>query len=265
MIRHFNYTDRADLKPNMFRIVVHEGPPRTMDIKWELAGQPLPSDARVYVEATSAGSPIVLRFPFGTVTSPQPPELGTDLSDLPGSPRFTVKIVDETDPSAIGRLVGLAENIQPVGQANDPSGGRESILPVQPVEMGERIWRLRFENDWVYLQVNKNIPGILGLVQEDERFFALVFPEIIRQILTQAMIRDLHHQISNDDGWRDQWLRFAVLWHSDQQPPDPILSDPLSDDDRDQLEQWIEEVVHSFCLKKATAQLLIEVDEEENA
>ena len=264
MIRRFNYTDRVDLKPSMFHIVVREGPPRTFEADWDLQGHPMPADGRVYVEATASGSPLVLRFPFGSVSDRQPPASGTDLSELPGDGlQFTVKIVDETDPRQIGRLVGLAESIRPKAPGDEGPCGRQSILPVQPVEMGERVWRVRYEHNRPYLQVNKNVPDILHTVQNDTRFFALVFPEIVRQVLHRALVVDGHYQVTNEENdWKDQWLRFAIPWHPDQAPPPEDLADPLDDDGRQQLDDWIEAAVHGFCAKKGTAYLLITADEE---
>ena len=262
MISRFNYTDRIDLKTSMLTITVKEGPPRTFDAQWNFDGLVLPADVRVYVEAMASGSPAVLRFAFGTVADRKPPATGTDLTELPGENiHFTVKLVDETEQ--VGRLVGLAENVRPKAPGDVGGCGRQSILPVQPAEMGERVWRIRFEQNRPYLQVNKHIPDIMYRAQNDPRFFALVFPEVIRQILYRALIIEGHYEVTNeDDKWKDQWLRYAITWHPELEEPPTELMVPLDDDGRQQLEDWIDEVIHGFCTKKGTAFLLVSADEE---
>lgn len=262
MISRFNYTDRIDLKPRMFTITVKDGPPRAFDIGWNFEGLVLPADARVYVEAMASGSPTVVRYSFGTVAERMPPSNGTDISELPGeNVHFTVKLVDETEQ--VGRLVGLAENIRPRVSGEEGSSGRQSILPVQPVDMGERVWRLRFEQNRPYLQVNRHVPDIMHRAQNDPRFFALVYPEVIRQVLYRGLIIEGHYEVTNeDDNWKDQWLRYAISWHADGEEPPTELTIPLDDDSRQQLEDWIEEAVHGFCMKKGTANLVVTADEE---
>jgi hypothetical protein len=266
VISRFNYTDRIPLKAKMFNIVVREGPPRTFDIEWDLKDlpQPIPADTNVVVEAVASGSPMVLRFPFGTAFDPKPPSSGTDITELPGDTiNFTVKLVDVTQE--FGRLVGLCENIQSKSPGEDSECGKQSILPVAPIDLGQRVWRISYESNRPHLQVNKNVPDIMYIAQNDPRFFALVYPEVIRQVLVRSMIVEQHYEVTNDDdSWKDQWLRYAILWHPDQEMPPADLADPLDDDGREQLEVWIEEAVRGFCLKKGAASLLISAAEEEN-
>ena len=262
MIARFNYTDRIGLKSKMFNIRVIEGPPRTVEVSWNFGDLPVPKKAKVYVEVMVAGYASFLRFPFGTVADPCPPASGTALTDLPdGNVHFTVKIVDE-ESSLAGRIVAICRNIEPLGKGED-SCGSTSILPVEPSDLGERVWKLHFTPHCVYLQVNKNIHDILHIVQNDPKFFALVFPEAIRQILYRALIIEGHYEVTAEDAdWKDQWLRYAITWHPDSESPPNDLHETLEDDDRQQLEDWIDQVINSFCIKKGTANLFVE--EEEN-
>ncbi len=103
----------------------------------------------------------------------------------------------------------------------------------------------------------------MHLAQNDPRFFALVFPEVIRQILFRATVIEGHYEVTNDDDdWKDQWLRYAITWHADAEEPPSEITIPLDDDGRQQLEEWIEEVVHGFCTRKATVNLLMSADVE---
>src|SRR4051812_9167241 len=113
MITRLNYTDRQTLTAKMVRITVHDDvEPRWFEAKWEFDGK-VPPHAKVYVEATSSGSPFTMRFPFGTVADPKPPE-STKLTEITGrNITFTVKVVDETEH--IGRLLGLADGLRQTG------------------------------------------------------------------------------------------------------------------------------------------------------
>jgi hypothetical protein len=263
MIARFNYTDRITLKHSSIRITVDKGPPRSFDANWNFEGLELPSDAKIYIEAMSGGSPVVMRFPFGTVGERKPPATGTILTYLTGEKvHFTLKVVEETGDH-VGQIRGLAENIEPRAIGDDTGIGRQSILPVNPVDLGERLWRLNFNNNRPWLEINETVHGMKDIARDDYRFFARVYPEVIRQILFRALILDGHTEVENDDNsWQDQWLRYAIHWHPEKQPPPNDAVDPLETPENFRvLEDWIEEVVQRFCLKNAARERFVEAEE----
>ncbi len=247
MISRFNYTDRKRIRHKMIDIVVIEGPPRTFDATFNFEGIILESDAKIYVEAMSGGSPTVMRFDFGSVAAPQAPT-NTRLSDLAGEAvHFTVKVVDERED--VGKLLGLCENIRPKRPDEGGESGQMSILPVNPTgELGETVWRLNFANGRPWLDVNNRIPGIMQIARDDRQFFALVYPEVVRQVLYRVLVREGYFEVQNDDNdWRDQWLRFALHWHPDKAaPPNVQDSQNLTDEEIEQTEGWIDEAVRRF-------------------
>ncbi len=250
MISRFNYTERQTIRHDMIRVTVDDGPPRRFSATFNFEGVPLPADGRVYVEALSGGSSTVLRFAFGTVAAVQVPE-DTDLTDLPGETvHFTVKIVDERDE--VGKLLALCENIRPRLADETGASGLLSILPVNPTaELGERVWRLTFTTR-PWLDVNNQIPGIMEIARDDRRFFSLVYPEVVRQVLYRTLVRERYLDVqNNDDSWQDQWLRFAIHWHPEHQTPPSVGDlDKMSDEETSSLEVWIDEVVGRFCEQK---------------
>jgi len=247
MISRFNYTDRKTIRHKMVNIVVEEGPPRSFDAKFNFEGVEFPPKARVYVEAMSGGSPVVMRFDFGAIAGPTTPH-DTKLTELPGDTvHFTVKVVDESED--VGRLLGLCENIRPKRPGEEGESGRISILPVNPTaELGEMVWRLNFANGRPWLDVNNKLTGILQIARDDQQFFSLVYPDVIRQILCRATIREGYLEVqNNDDDWRDQWVRFAIHWHPDHELP-PSVENPneMTDDEIELLEAWVDDVVRRF-------------------
>src|SRR5438874_23433 len=111
MISRLNYTGRAKLPHKWVSITVRGGEPRTFEARLDLGEAEFPPDAAVYVEATSSGSPAVMRFDFGNVGAiRQPPD--RTLSDVTGEyVIFTVKVVDRGQH--LGRILGLASGIRP--------------------------------------------------------------------------------------------------------------------------------------------------------
>jgi hypothetical protein len=260
MITRINYTGRAKLSHRMVQITLLDTvDSRRFELSWDFEGK-VPADSRIYVEATSSGSPFIKRFPFGTVGLPvSPPD--TDLSDLPGeSVNFTIKVVDESEH--IGRLLGLAEGIREKGDGDSGEGGRQPILPVNATDLGERVWKVKFaERPW--LEVNNQIPGIMSLVKSDEVMFALIFPEVIRQILSHVLLVERFDDCEGQgDDWRCQWLKYGVFWHPDQERPPELPETP--EVDRTEFDEWIENVVNGFCNRKSVRERFVTaLDERE--
>lgn len=250
MINHFNYTDRKRVRHHMVRLTVDAGPPRRFDAAFDFSAIEVPADARIYVYALAGGSSTVMRFPFGTVAEPAPPPAGTALTELAGSAvHFTVKIVDERDD--VGRLVGLCENMRPSAPGEpDETAGRLSILPVNACDLGERVWRLNFAKGRPWLEVNNQIAGVNmeWVARNDDAFFALVYPEVVRRILRRVTVHHGRFEVTNDDDWQAQWLRFAAHWHPDKSGPPPVgNADAPSEAEVDATEEWIDAVVDRFC------------------
>lgn len=255
MIRRYNYTGRKRLPRSAVRITIVGDKFRA---SWDLARQKLPASATVYVEAFSSGSPEVLRFGYGTVGDPDPEVSDRVLAGLaPEATLFNFKVVDET--KHMGRLLGVAKNIRPTGDGDD-GAGQQSLLPVSPVDLRHQVWRLDFNNSRPWLEVNSQIPGVMDSIKTDRRLFALVYPAVIRQVLSRALLLDgVYDPDADPDGWHSQWLRWGIHWHFDGAHPDHGNPDQC----REQWEAWIEEVVDSFCKKHRARDKFIYNEAEE--
>lgn len=237
MIQRVNSLGRKRVRQSCVAIEVFDGSPRTFDAKISLEGQGFDDVASVVIEATSAGSSVVQRFECGKVGGLiQPKRLPLD--QLTGqNVFFAVKIIDRSE--RVGRLLGLAENIRPEKTGDQTVSGRKGILPVERKPLGEQLWRLEYQEHDVFLIVNSEVTGLSESVRSDPVFYSLIYPEVVRQILTRAIARggDID---ANDDTWSTLWLNFGRKLH-------PTNDDPPMSDETDEIEEWVELIVDAFC------------------
>ncbi len=240
-IKRVNFTGRRRIARDRVDITVYDGQPRTFDATINLEGLSFLPQAAVYLEATCAGSTVIERFPFGEVGRvKQPPSHA--LAELEGENVFTLKVVDCTE--RFGRILGIAEHIRPQRAGKQTATGRRGILPIEPTDLGQQLWRLDFQEHDVFLCVNKNVPGLIDRVRSDPIIYSGIYPEVVRRVLVAAI--DKNAELDEDDErWPVLWLRFGTELHpAKQKPPGP-------DDLEEDREEWIEEVVDSFCERHA--------------
>lgn len=250
MIRNFNYTNRKRiLRDNVsFEwIDGKEEEPASFKAKIDLhsAGLLRP-DGQVWVEAYSG--PIVSRYYFGTVEHRVDPE-DTHLSGFPRGlkPFFKVKVVDPDDPRK--RLLAFADRIAPA-QREEIESGRQSILPVEYVDLGQQIWNLRMDESLdPVLQLNSTITDPVGIstLAKTPEFVALVYPAVIRQILAQLLLENDDPTIAADH----DWLKFGSGLSSRTCPDRDSYGDNEDDFLRD-ARMWIDDVVDGFCRARLT-------------
>ena len=260
----FNYTGRVRLRRSAISLVVCEGPPRTFSAKWDLSGQPLPSDARVYIEATSRGSSTQRRFRGGTVADPECPT-NAELGELGGdAPVFTLLVVDERGET--GRILARADRLIPERpDLQDDDLHRASLLPVNYRDLGERVWQVNFDNAQPWLEVSDKIPDATAarrMVREDASFGATVFPEVVERVLEHVLIAHNHVTPSNDDAdWKDLWLRLGMHWNPD---PVPVVVDNIATpEEADELRGWARDAANQFCQRKGWRDKFVSVIEGE--
>jgi len=222
-------------------IKVFDGKPRRFDaeIKWSDFEAPL--DAAVVLEATCAGSNTVSRFEWGTFGNLNPPEQ-RELRELHGeNVFFSLKVIDRTE--RFGRILGIAENIRPLKGGSKTAAGRRGILPVETKDLGDELWQLEFRTEDVFLIVNERLPDLADRVRFDASVYSLIYPSVIREILARAL-----DEIVDDDDeterWPTLWLRFARRLH-------PEHANPPGPEDDEERQEWISEVVTSFCREHA--------------
>lgn len=126
------------------------------------------------------------------------------------------------------------------------------LLPVNADDLGDEVWRLKFTDDRPWLEVNNRIDGIKEIARSDERFFALVYPHVIRRVLMQAVLLDgVRDPAEAEDDWRVSWLKWGIHWHPDKERPP-------TDDDSAVILQWIEDVAVNFCSRHEARQKFVD-------
>lgn len=234
-MRRFNFTRRKKIPRGAFAISIEDGPPRTFSASFDMRSLDLPPDAKLVFEAFGPGSSVVARFPCGTVGRPAPPS-ACDLSAIEsGSVLFNFKVVATGQHE--GRILASARNIRLV-----MGDGRGSLLPVNPTALGHLVWRVSYNGDTPWLDVNRNIPDIMARTESDPAFAALVFPSVLAEVLTRALIIDDRRDPEDTECWQGRWLAFAMQLHPDNTPPP-------SDEDKDCSDRlaWIEAVQAAFA------------------
>ena len=232
MIRRFNYTQRIRIQRRRINIELHDtddDAPLSFSAKLDFSGMGLPPNALVVVIANRDRA--AMRFDWGTVANPTPPQ-DCRLTKIPSNPSFRIMALA---PDGSARLLALADRIKP------KSGSvQESLLWLQEEDLGKEVWRLDFADGNPTMLINRNIPGISAAVREDDAFRALVIPEVLRAILTRALIVE-EYDIDDDEGSWSEWIGFVRSFYSED-----FLS--TSDDDGDATEktEWIEGAVEAF-------------------
>ena len=208
-------------------------------------------DGQVWIEAYSGS--IVARYYFGTVEHPNAPE-DTRLVGFPRGlkPSFKIKVVDPIDPRK--RLLAFADKIAP-SERDEIESGRQSILPVEYVDLGQKVWNIRMDESLEpVLQLNATItePYAISTLAKTPEFVALVYPAVIRQILSRLLLESEDASTISDHSW----LKFGNSL-STKLCPD---RDSYGDNDEEFLRDarlWIDEVVDEFCRVRLTKEAYV--------
>lgn len=248
--RRLNFTQRRKITQQMAAVVLHQAQedsqPPTFDLHLDLSSLNLPNDTLLRVEAyRNRGS---MRFDWGTIGQPAPPP-DRRLHGVPFPPRFRVMALT---PDSSGRLLALGDKLTPRWQDQ-----RSSLLEVEFKELGMEVWRLRFDENGgsPVLEVNKEIEDINHAVRHDEGFRSLVLPEVLRAILTRALLVEDENPDDVDEGnnWHP-WMRCVRDFYRDEFPQmndDPSLN-------RTATAAWIDEAVAAFTDKRFRAKSFYE-------
>jgi len=151
---------------------------------------------------------------------------------------FRVKVVDHTAKHG----VILAEADQ-ISSEDNREGAKLSLLPVDPCDLGDIVWRVNFDEGRPVLEINNSLSStenISDLVRDDAYFFALAFPAILREILVNYIITQ-ECDVDSDDEWCRYWIQFAQGLNSEELPGVQGDSEGKS--------VWIDTAIQNFSRK----------------
>lgn len=257
MKRTFNYTGRKGipLEAVSIRVYTHADGSRWFDAELRLLELGFAGSSRVFVEAFYERA--YIRFDFGTVDALAPPaDRSLSAIDFGRRVLFRIKVVDPEGNH--GRIIGSADAIAPV-DADDKNAGRESLLPVSPRrDMEQEVWRVAVDSAGPFLEVNAEIEDVMGIFRQNQIVAALVFPQVLRTILTRILARDGYSGDDDMETWEKRWLKFA----SD------LSSTPIPQGDSDEvreeeIQKWIDHAVAAFARHvRARDRLQAAIEEE---
>jgi len=256
-IRRLNYTKRMKLTHDHVRIRLSPsvvGQPRGFEV--DLALPKLSPTGRVYVEAYRTSPAARMRFDFGTVEKPISPAaaalLLTEFAD-DIAPLFRVKIVDAADQN--GKLLAEAHQLKAL-DPDEISSPKSGILRTAWRDNGGLVWDVDLNDEGgPILYIDQTADPHRDLPRRIE-FRALVYPEIIRKVLTEIIVNE-PGSIEDTERWHYKWIRF---------PRDTFgfaEALPAPDDDEGRID-WIDAAVR-HCSRKADfvrAMTPTEVDEQ---
>lgn len=235
MKRTINYTGRTRLPLSQVSIRLADNGDEffaTVDLK----DFSFPEDARVIAEAYERTA--YERFDLGTVgghrhTGPLP--LSRVRAD---ATLFRIKIVDESG-EGVGRLLAAANKVRPAtGEGESPGYvyEREPLIHAKPAALDGAIWRLDLEEEWPILEYEQDlrVDGIESYLKIDPVFRSLVYPQIMRQVLTRLLVADEDRDF-DPNSWQEGWVQLASALEGNEPP-----------DDRDNVVSWIERAVAAF-------------------
>lgn len=242
MNRRFNFTERKRILQEHINIRLNEGKAgeiATFDAEFELSDLELAPDAPVMVEAYRG--PITNRYPWGTVGQPAPPE-DRRLTDMQDNPLFRVKVVaaDQT-----GILLAMANRIHPHREERHSSLVRLNMSN----DLGKEVWRLDFGDGNPTLYLNSSIVGISMVARNNREFQSLVFPEVLRTMLTHAIAQDAEPDA--DDGDWVPLMTFVRSFHDEALPP-RVVGEEVDERSTENM-RWINNAVRAFTQKNFPA------------
>jgi hypothetical protein len=236
VIRRLNYTGRRKIprsRVTVRLVAAKRGDGYAFHIDYDLHGLGFPDAARVYVEAYNIGS--YMRFAFGTVVDRRDPK-NVDLRDVTPRPlpRFRLKVVDEQE--RLGLLLGVADKLIPL-RPEEELTHKQWLLPVDFCDLGDRAWRLDLSDSPV-LELNNRIEGIADAARAGGAFLGLVFPEVVRGVLSHILfVLGEDDPNADDSEWTSLWLRYALSL--------PGVG-PIPDVESER-QQWVDDAVQVFC------------------
>ena len=234
---------RADVE---LKLSDEESPP-SFNATLNLGAYEFDADALVFIEVYRQTT--WMRFPFGSVSEIRPPaDRRLTEFDNPEAIHFRVKVTQAHDTHT---LLGEADAI-PLGDIQQQSAEPDSLISTKPENLGDELWRLDFEHGPLLL-VSNQVGNWQKLAQSAE-FAALVYPAMLREILTRILIQE-EHRDTDDENWMSRWLRFAIGL--------PGANDLLPPIDESLAEDWIQDAVAAFSRRLRLREKFLVVWEED--
>jgi hypothetical protein len=195
----------------------------------------LPANAKVVVEPYRSARVQSQRIDVGEVGDlrlPQTLELAT--FEAPDDVLFRVKVIG-VGGAEEGKLLAAADQVRPISE--DSSSGKRSILPVRSADLGQRLWRLNFDEGSPVLEVSRDLSDWNQFARRPI-FQGLVYPEALGQVARWLIDNRDDLESDSPPGLWDRYFR-EVLGVS---PLEGLPEKPSEDD----VNERADEVARTF-------------------
>jgi len=250
MKRTFNYTDRKRIERSDVRITLREERGGfVFDASLNLSRYQFPRKAAVYVEAYRDNQ--WKQFDFGAIEKIIPQQK-RDLTEFQSSAGllFRVRVVMVSDRY---KLIGEADRLPFVKSGSEDDKRRHIIVPESSSSLGDLLWKLEMDGEIPRLLVNSKALPTWESFATNDLFIALVYPEVLRQVLNKIVNIDEFSE-DDEDGWQSDWIKFAKTFDDPGELPKA---------NSDEMKDWIDSVIRNFAICnqiKARADNAIERD-----
>jgi hypothetical protein len=255
MKRTFNYTGRQKIDRKDVTVTVREERGSLFfDAELRLADYKFPHSAQVWLEAHRQN--LWMQFLWGSVSVLRPPaDRKLAEFDVSDGILFRVRVV-QPQGQEHHKLLGEADGVQFI-KIGEPTDKRRSLITPIPEALDQLLWQLDMESDPPRLLVNKEAkPSYRDLVKSPY-FYSLVYPEVLRRLLTHALIKKEWTEQYDDDDWVSDWMKFSRQLGVSWPPPPP--------DSELECEVWIDEAVSAFARRNQLRTTWDREQDEEDA
>ena len=238
----FNYTHRRKINRSDIEIKIQGVDQAYFTANINLQNYNFPIDASVVIEAYRHAS--WMRFEFGTIGRCMAPQ-DTFLTnfDVPDAILFRVKIIENSPHK---KIIAMAKEIRP-RSADETADNRISLLPLKPHNLAYKIWDIEFTNEGPLLLVNNKLDNPKYLTKSPV-FQALVFPEVIKAVYSRILLVEM----DKETDWCKNWLQYSERLPGTMPVPDISIDLDINKDER---EDWIEEISNAFSKNLNTFEL----------
>jgi len=237
MKRTFNYTGRKKIERRDVSITIREERASLVfDAEVRLAAYQFPRTAEIWLEAHRQN--LWMQFPWGTVSALRvPADRKLAEFDVSDGILFRVRVV-QPQGQEHHKLLGEADGINFI-KVGEPTDRRRPLLEPVPEALDQQLWKLNFESDPPSLLVNIDAKPSWRVMARSPHFISLVYPEVLRRLLTRALVQDKWTEDDEEGGWTTDWMRFARNLGVPWPPPAPDLQPDC--------EVWIDDAVAAFA------------------
>jgi len=242
-VRTLNYTGRQRLKQADVSLAVIDGKDgkyfsASIDLTSVRDRITIPSDAKLVIEASNGVK--FARYDHGTAATPIfNVTHSLHQFSIDETIGFRAKVVDVS-----GTLLALAENIRPM---STQKAHQHSLLPVSVQPLEDLVFRVDFTEDGPpTLVLNEALDSAseqgIKAFAKTPLFISLVFPNVVKEILTRFLIIDEFDETDEEEGgtfWSQKWVRFAKSLN-------PEVIPALSEGDTEPRLTWIETTVKAL-------------------